>query len=249
MNLPPSAAELRHLTETETFFADAAALGLPVTEAQFAQIVSFYHLLLETNQTMNLTRITDWPGFLRRHVLESLYFSSFIPQGAQVLDLGSGGGFPLLPLAIYRPDARLLAVESVQKKARYLEESAARLGLQNVSVAAERAETLGQSRQHRGHFDVITSRAVAALPVLLELCTPFLKREGLMLALKSARWEAEIRAAENAMDVLGVEFADVAWPDAPADLQETCYMVQFIKVKPTPKGYPRQPGIPARQPL
>jgi len=242
------ASHLRQQQDTQQFFARAKSLGIPITDAQFEQIVQFYDLLIAKNAVMNLTRITEWPDFLQRHILESLLYSQFIEHGARVMDLGSGGGFPLIPLSIYRPDIRLTSVESVKKKALYLQETVATLGLKNIKVIADRAETLGHKDHMRKNFDVVTSRAVANLSTLSELCLPFLTEGGVMLALKGSKWEDEMCAAENAIDTLGGEFQDVYSPDV-EDMAETNFLVQIMKAHTTPKMYPRLPGVPAKEPL
>jgi 16S rRNA (guanine527-N7)-methyltransferase len=206
MSTLPTLEEVTHLQETQAFLKQAEALDLPVSPTQLQHIHRFYELLLAKNEVMNLTRITVWPDFLIRHVLESLLYAKFIPHQAQVLDVGSGGGFPLIPLAIYRPDITIHALESVKKKALYLEETARHLQLTHVHIHAERAEVLGHHPVFRGKYDIVTSRAVAALPTLLEYCMPFLKTEGTMLALKGPRWEEEMRQAENALETLGALF-------------------------------------------
>jgi 16S rRNA (guanine527-N7)-methyltransferase len=241
--------DLPHTKEAHAFFAHAEALGLSVNERQFQRICEFYTCLLEKNEVMNLTRITDWGAFLTRHILESLLYSLFIPQDAKVLDVGSGGGFPLIPLAIYRPDLKLFSIEVVKKKALYLDETLQALGITGVKVLSERAEDLGHKPHLRGAFDVVTSRAVASLPVLVEYCLPFVKREGVMLALKGPKWEEEMLKAENAIERLGGEFVDVFIPEGVEALEQTCYMVQLMKVANTPRLYPRQAGTPAKNSL
>jgi 16S rRNA (guanine527-N7)-methyltransferase len=245
----PPFEELAQLQETLAFLEQAEALGLPVSQDQLKAIHAFYRLLLAKNEVMNLTRITAWPDFLIRHVLESLLYSLFITPKTTVLDLGSGGGFPLMPLALYRPDVTFHSLESVKKKATYLSETAEALQLKNVKVYAERAEHLGHHTSHRGRYDVVTSRAVAALPVLTEYCLPFLKTDGIMLALKGPSWEDEMRRAEVAIETLGAEFSDVYWPEGHPGLEDTCFMVQLVKVARTPKGYPRPAGLAAKEPI
>ena len=242
-------SDLRHTKEADDFFHNAETLGLAVSESQFEAFIQFFHLLTEKNKVMNLTRITDWEGFLTRHILESLLYSLFIPEEAKVLDLGSGGGFPLIPLAIFRPDLKLSSIEVVKKKALYLEETVRALGLAPIKILSERAEDLGHKSHLRANFDVVSSRAVASLPVLVEYCLPFVKREGVMLALKGPKWEEEIVQAEHAIEVLGGEFVDVFIPDGVPVLEATCYLVQLMKVANTPRHYPRQAGTPAKNPL
>ena len=177
----------------------AATLSISLSDFQMQQFESLYQLVTETNKTMNLTRITSLEDFCTRHLLDSLtlvpLLSKLGPQFSLV-DIGSGAGFPALPLAIVFPDAMITAVESVLKKARFIEQSAESLGLNNVKVLAERSEILAHLPTSREQFDIATARAVSPLNVLAELCLPYVKPGGQMLAMKTASaLDSELSAA------------------------------------------------------
>lgn len=208
------------------------------------QLGEYLSRLLETNRAFNLTAVTDPELAWRRHILDSL---SLVPSFAarreliEVIDVGSGGGLPALPLAIALPERRFTLLEATGKKARFLDETQRALGLGNVRVVSERAEVFGQG-EGRARFDVVTSRAVSRLAVLLELTLPFLRVGGLGLALKGEQAEAEIAEAARALSVLGGTVSSV-------ERTSTGTIVRFDKHAPTPAKYPRRPGEPKRAPL
>jgi 16S rRNA (guanine527-N7)-methyltransferase len=202
----------------------------------------YLELLLAQNRAFNLTSITDPDEAWTRHIEDSL---TLLPElegvrGA-VVDVGSGGGLPAIPLAIARPDLQFTLVESTAKKARFLESCAQTLALTNVRVESERAEVLGRSPL-RESFDVATSRACARLPVLLELCLPLLKVGGRKLAIKGEQAALEVSEAERALRLLGGAFVS-------ARRTETGTVVRIDKIASTSPKYPRRPGEPKRAPL
>lgn len=226
----------------------------PLTPAQQAQLEAYLSLLLEANQQFNLTAITDRDQAWERHIVECLRLVGVVstviapttePAGAspQALDLGSGGGLPGLVLAITRPDIQFTLLEATGKKAHFLEQTAQKLALSNVRVVSERAElaaALGAKLRER--FALVTARAVAPLPVLLELAVPFLKVDGTLLAVKGQRAQEELTQAAQAMSLLRVEpTAQLRHP--------TATVMLFRKTAPTAQRFPRRPGEPKRNPL
>ena len=161
-------------------------------------------LMLETNAVMNITAITDVEKIIPLHYADCVKIADLIPQNASVVDIGCGGGFPILPLAIVRPDLRLLGIDSTEKKARYVGETAKKLGLQ-VKTVAGRAEELAKDPNMRQSFDVAISRAVARLNILDELCMPFVKPNGCFIAMKGAAGIEEYQEAETGIHKLGGE--------------------------------------------
>ena len=201
--------------------------------------------MLEVNQHLNLTAITEPEAVILRHYADSLILAPMIPQNARVADIGSGAGFPALPLAIARPDLSLTAIDGTGKRVRYMTETAEILGLTNFTALTLRAEDGGRDPAMRGKFDVATARAVAALPILSELCLPYVKVGGLFLAMKSREAEEELVAASRAIRILGggdvsLETRSLTSPAEPEPLTRT--IVSVRKLSPTPAQYPRDYG-------
>lgn len=226
-------------------------LSVELAEEQLQRYKALYNLVVEANRVMNLTRITSQADFITRHLLDSLTLLprlQSLPPTFSLVDVGSGAGFPALPLAIVFPQANILAVESVQKKARFIEKTAQTLGLWGISVVADRCETLGQSATYRERFDVATARAVSALNVLSELCLPLVKVGGEFIAMKTASAIVEeLPQAEHVISLLGggdIETLDVSTP-----VLANRTLISIRKLKPTPTQYPRKPGIPQKKPL
>lgn len=239
-------------TYRENWQRAAALLGLSVPTDALPRFEALYQAVLDFNAHTNLTRLTTPDAFGYRHILESLVLSRWIPENARVVDVGSGGGFPVLPLALFRPDAGFTAIESTGKKCAFISEAADTLGVKNLMVLHERSEAAGNSKDYRASFDIVTARAVAALPVLLELTIPLVKTGGRLLAVKGDNAFDELKASGNAMDCLHAELVDTfSLKEDVAELPyvtDTC-LLMFEKMDTTPKTYPRKPGTPAKSPL
>jgi 16S rRNA (guanine527-N7)-methyltransferase len=193
--------------------------------------------------------IHDWPGLVSgpaaRLVDDSLVLLDHLGAARSVVDVGSGGGLPGLPLKIMRPDLELTLVEADQAKAAFLVQACASLGLKDVDVVARRAEEMGQDPRYRERFDVAVARALAPLPVLVELCLPLVRVGGRLLAQKT---EAEdVGTAAHAIEVLGGSLLSVM--NAASSARKAGTVVIVEKVRPTPATYPRRPGLPKRKPL
>jgi 16S rRNA (guanine527-N7)-methyltransferase len=181
----------------------ATRAGLALSERQHDQLARYLDLLFAANERMNLTRITDRAAAEVQHVGDALTVLPFLPTADfRLVDVGSGGGVPGIPLAIARPDARVMLVESTKKKAAFLKDAALQLGLANLSISEWRAEQVGRSNS-RETFDVATARAVATLDWLAEWCLPLVKRGGKLLAMKGERAAEELPAARKAIKFLG----------------------------------------------
>jgi 16S rRNA (guanine527-N7)-methyltransferase len=218
--------------------------GIALEGALADQLSAYLDLLLATNAEFNLTAVTNRDDAWLKHIADSL---SLVPElrtfasDAQVIDVGSGGGLPGLPLSIALPDMRFTLLESTGKKAAFLQETARKLKLANVRVVTERAETFGQGKG-RESFDVATSRAVSRLPVLLELTLPLVRVGGASLAIKGEQAEAEVAESAHALSVLfGVVRLVRRTP--------TGTVVRVDKRLQTPRAYPRRNGEPKRHPL
>lgn len=199
-------------------------------------------------------QICSWPGLVadRRPELvdDCLTLVGLLEPGARVVDVGSGGGLPGLPLAVVRPDLQITLIEARARKTAFLVQAAARLGLANVAVLGMRAETAGRSPEHREAYDVAVARALAPMPVLAELCLPLVRVGGRLLAMKAsapAQLDIELVAAGAAIDSLGGGRAEVV--ATPSSARRHGVVVIVPKVTPTPAGYPRRPGVPGRRPL
>jgi 16S rRNA (guanine527-N7)-methyltransferase len=218
--------------------------GLSIDERSEALLRRYLELLLETNRSFNLTAITDPGEAWSKHVLDSLTLLPDLRElatGCSVIDVGSGGGLPALPLAIALPALRFTLLEATAKKARFLEQTARELGLGNVSVTCDRAESVGRGPE-RERFDAATSRAVSRLPVLLELTLPLIKNGGLSLSIKGEQAALELEEAKNALLVLKAQVEDTR-------RTPTGVVIRIRKTAPTPSKYPRRPGEPKRSPL
>jgi 16S rRNA (guanine527-N7)-methyltransferase len=227
------------------FASRVESLGIALDASDVDRLARYLELLLDANTRFNLTAITDPGEAWTRHMLDSLTLVPLIvsADAKTVIDVGSGGGLPGIPLAIVLPGIQFTLLEATGKKARFLEETAAALGLSNIRVINDRAETVGQDHhQHREQYDIVIARAVGRLPVLLELTVPLAKVGGLVLAMKGAQAQAEIDEAKQALHLLHAHAIDTR-PTA------TGVIVVIEKQRKTPRAYPRSPGEPKRSPL
>ena len=229
------------------FVERCAAVGLQLSPDEMAQLGRYLKQLLDTNQQFNLTAIRDADTAWQRHVLESLSLLPHLEGVGSVVDVGSGGGAPGLPLAIAMPECQITLIEATGKKARFLTDTAEALALTNVTVLADRAETLGQQSAHRERFDTAVARAVGPMRVLLELTLPLVRVGGRMLALKGEAVEEELRDAGDALMTLGG--GDVELYEALSGLSDLAVIVAVTKTDATPADYPRRPGLPKQEPL
>ncbi len=207
--------------------------------------------MLEVNQMMNLTAITDEKTIILRHYADSLMISRDLPENARLIDVGCGAGFPTLPLAIFRPDLQITALDGTAKRIRYVDETASLLSLSNVTAIAGRAEEYAQKPEFREKFDVATARAVAALPMLSELCLGFVRVGGVMIAMKSQQAEEEVVAAKCGIGLCGGQIERVSEGFLTADgvNLETRTLISIRKIKNTPEKYPRHFSKISKNPL
>lgn len=215
-------------------------------------IRKFYNLtvkMVETNQVMNITALTTMDKIIPLHYADCVKAAALIPQNATVADIGCGGGFPILPLAIVRPDLNLVGIDSTEKKIRYVQNTADELRL-SVNAISGRAENLAKQTDYRDHFDVVISRAVARLNVLDELCMPFVKVGGQFIALKGAAGQEELSEAMNGIQKLGGQLQGTdEYSLFTTDDEEKRVMVRIDKISATPKEYPRAFGAIKKKPL
>lgn len=228
----------------------AAELGITLNEDQLDRFDAFTSLLLEWNQRLNLTRITDPGEIAVKHYLDSLSLLAVIevPMGASLVDVGTGAGMPAIPLKIVRPDLTVTMLDSVRKKLSFIETAVQELGIGGADVLHARAEDAGRDKRYREQFDLSVSRAVARLSVLSELCIPFCKVGGWFAAYKGPEAAEEIAEADRAIGRLGGELTRAEALCLPGG-EGGRTLILIHKERRTPPGFPRKAGTPERQPL
>ena len=223
-------------------------IGVHFSVEQMEQFYKYMNLLIEWNEKMNLTAIIEPEEIIQKHFIDSLTILNRIEDNKSVVDVGTGAGFPGIPLSIMNPTLKITLVDSLNKRLVFLQEVINQLGLKNVELVHARAEDFGQNKKYREKFDVATSRAVANLSTLSELCLPYVKENGKFIPYKAEKAEAEIEAAQKAVDLLGGEISDKIEFQLPGgDMGRT--LVVIDKIKKTPKKYPRKAGTPAKMPI
>ena len=228
-----------------TFFSGLKRLHLDLSDETLERLEGYLVALHEINQVMNLTAVKDPQEAWIRHVLDSLTLLPHLPAAEErLMDVGSGGGLPAIPVVICRPELEVTLLDSTGKKCRFLTAVIEGLNL-NARVIQNRAETIGQDSVHRAAYDVVTARAVAPLRVLLELTLPLTRVSGRVLAMKGRKALEELAESRRALDALGG--GAVAVHDNPIEAESK--LVEITKERNTPRGYPRLPGVPKKEPL
>lgn len=227
----------------EEFISACKEKNIELNDAQLKQFEKYMHLLRQWNEKMNLTAITEEDQVWEKHFYDSLLpFAGM--NFSSLCDVGSGAGFPGIPVKIYRPDVTMTLLEPIQKRCRFLNTVIEELGLENIQVLSERGED--HARHHREIYDVVTARAVANLPVLMELCVPLVKPGGQFIALKGKNGHQEVLDAQFAADVLGVKM--IREDDFNSE-NASRVNIYYEKVKSTPARYPRAYGMIKKKPL
>lgn len=223
-------------------------LNIDLTEKQIEQFLKYYEILVEINKVMNLTAITEFDEVIEKHFLDSLSLVRVfdLNKNVKILDLGTGAGFPGIPLKITFPEIDIVLADSLNKRVKFLNEVVETLQLKQVETVHGRAEELAKNKKYREQFDLCTSRAVANLSSLSEYCIPFVKEGGRFISYKSGEIEEEVDQAKRAIHVLGGKLDQVY----KFDLHEQKRSFVIIeKVKKTPAVYPRKAGTPTKEPL
>ena len=223
---------------------------ITVTDRQLSQFEKYYLLLIEWNERINLTAITEKSQVYEKHFFDSVAASFYFDftNSYSLIDIGAGAGFPSLPLKIMNPHIHITIVDSLNKRILFLEKLCRELGLDGVTCVHGRAEELAVAPQYREQFDTVSARAVARLNVLAEYCLPFAKVGGTFIALKGADASIELNEAKKAIKTLGGETRKMESFLLPVDHAERS-IILIDKVSNTPKGYPRKAGTPAKKPL
>ncbi|NLY11854.1 MAG: 16S rRNA (guanine(527)-N(7))-methyltransferase RsmG [Firmicutes bacterium] len=224
-------------------------VGIGLETNQVEKFVKFYQMVIEENKKVNLTRIVEPMEFAIKHIVDSLLvLKAGIPIGQSGIDIGSGAGFPGIPIAITQPTQRIVLVDSLAKRVRFLDSVKNELDLGKVEVVHARAEDLAHENHYREKFDWVTARAVASLPSLLELCTPFVKVGGVFLAMKGQNVDEEIASAAKVCKLLGVVQEEVFQFKLPEEMGERI-LILFRKIGATDNKYPRKPNLIKKNPL
>ena len=236
--------------DISSFEKGLAALNIKLSDGQIRQFLRYYELLVEWNQVMNLTAITEYEEVILRHFLDSLASVKVwdFTHTDTVIDVGCGAGFPGIPLKIAFPNIRLVLLDSLNKRIKFLNQVVEELGLSDVKTIHGRAEDFARQKEYREQFGLVVSRAVANLSTLSEYCLPFVKVNGSFVAYKSGKIDEEVSAAETAVKLLGGSPAQVVKFQLPdTDLERSFVMVK--KKKQTPGRFPRKAGMPGKEPL
>lgn len=225
-------------------------LGLNLSEQQVEQFIKFYELLVEWNKVMNLTGITEYEEVISKHFLDSLLLVKAydMKRADSIIDIGTGAGFPGIPLKIVFPEKKLVLLDSLGKRIKFLNQVVDNLDLQQIELIHARAEDYAKKEEYREQFDLAVSRAVANLASLSEYCIPFVKLGGAFVPYKSGSIEEELKQSEKAVSILGgkrMEYKELLLPDT--DITRTFIVIE--KVKHTSKKYPRKAGLPTKEPL
>ncbi|PNY97296.1 16S rRNA (guanine(527)-N(7))-methyltransferase RsmG [Mammaliicoccus sciuri] len=234
----------------QTFIDTLKDSGITLSDKQISQFETYFEMLVEWNEKINLTAVTEKEEVYLKHFFDSVTPSFYIDfnEIETICDVGAGAGFPSIPLKIVYPRLQITIVDSLNKRIKFLNELAASLDLDKVNFVHDRAETFGKSQQYRESFDLVTARAVARLSVLSELCLPLVKKGGQFVALKGSQGNEELEDAQFAISVLGGEVKTVNEFTLP--LEESMRQIITIdKLRQTPKKYPRKPGTPNKEPL
>lgn len=223
-------------------------LDLKLTEKQIEKFYNYMNLLIEWNKKINLTAIVEPKDIILKHFIDSLTIVKYIKKGETIIDVGTGAGFPGIPLKIVRDDLKITLADSLNKRINFLNEVINKLDLKNIETIHTRAEELGKNKKYREKFDIATSRAVANMSTLSEYLIPFIKVEGKCICMKSSDIDAELENAKNAINILGCKIESKDKFNLPnSDLGRSVIILK--KVKNTPSKFPRKAGTPAKEPI
>lgn len=238
--------------QLEIFEKDLKQLHLELSKKQILQFISYYELLIDWNSRMNLTAITEFEDVLKKHFIDSLSLISAVSDLAQkqydLIDVGTGAGFPGIPLKIAFPNLKITLLDSLNKRIQFLNEVICKLELKDIEAVHGRAEDFAKPDQFRERYDLCVSRAVANLATLSEYCIPFVKPGGFFISYKSEKVNVELEEAKKAISVLGGSFQkNIEFLLPHSDITRNFIVIQ--KKNKTPLKYPRKAGLPSKEPI
>lgn len=236
--------------DTSKFEKSLEKLNIHLSEHQIQQFMTYYEMLVETNKVMNLTAITEFDEVIDKHFVDSLALIQVVDlkRPLKVIDVGTGAGFPGIPLKIAFPELKIVLLDSLNKRIQFLNQVIDTLGLEDITTIHGRAEDFGRNPEYREGFDLCVSRAVANLSTLSEYCVPFIQIGGQFIPYKSGKIKEELENAKKAVDILGgkiIKCENYALVDT--DMERSLVVIE--KVKATKKAYPRKAGKPSKEPL
>ena len=238
------------MNREELLKAGAASIGIELTEKQTAQFIQYYEILVEWNSFMNLTGITEYEEVIQKHFVDSLALCKAVDLHniSNVIDIGTGAGFPGIPLKIAFPHLKITLLDSLQKRIKFLNEVVTQLGLEEVETIHGRAEDFAKPSMKRESYDLCVSRAVANLASLSEYCLPYVKLDGYFVPYKSGKVDEELEASKKAVFLLGGKIEEeVKFMLPDSDISRS--LIKIKKVSATPKKYPRKSGFATKEPI
>lgn len=236
--------------DTTDFVKKCSDLGISLSDKQIEQFLNYYELLVEWNSFMNLTAITDFDEVILKHFVDSISLCKYISfqKGDTLIDIGTGAGFPGIPIKIICPDCKITLLDSLNKRINFLNTVIEKLELTDIITIHGRAEDIAKVKEHRENYNYAISRAVANLSTLSELCIPFVKKDGFFVSYKSEKGNEELKLAQNAIEILGGSVdKQISYQLPDSDLSRNLILIRKRNI--TPKKYPRKAGIPSKEPL
>lgn len=236
--------------DTTDFVKKCSDLGISLSDKQIEQFLNYYELLVEWNSFMNLTAITDFDEVILKHFVDSISLCKYISfqHGDTLIDIGTGAGFPGIPIKILCPDCKITLLDSLNKRINFLNTVIEQLHLTDIITIHGRAEDIAKTKEHRENYNYAISRAVANLSTLSELCIPFVKQNGYFISYKSEKGNEELLEAKNAIEILGGSVdKQISYQLPDSDLSRNLILIRKRNI--TPKKYPRKAGTPSKEPL